>query len=71
MDLAVSIVGLGWLVVIPALLGLFAGRWLDARFGTGLTLRAALGLLGLVLGCLAAWRRVAHVRDEHEEGPRG
>jgi ATP synthase protein I len=59
LGLALSMVGLGWLVVIPALLGLFVGRWLDTRFGTGLTLRAGLGLLGLAFGCAAAWKRVA------------
>ena len=28
---------LGWLIVIPALLGVVLGRWLDTRFDTGIT----------------------------------
>jgi ATP synthase protein I len=52
---------LGWLVVIPTLVGAFVGRWLDRRLGTGVTLAAALLLLGLVIGCRLAWKRM------HEE----
>jgi ATP synthase protein I len=63
LGVALSVVGLGWLVVVPALLGIFAGRWLDLRFGTGVTFRAGLGLAGLVLGCVAAWRRISRRRE--------
>ena len=49
---------LGWLVVVPTVLGMFAGRWLDTRLGTGITLTAALLLLGLVFGCSLAWKRM-------------
>ena len=49
---------LGWTIVIPILIGIFGGRWLDQRLGTGITLTAALLLLGLVVGCWAAWRRM-------------
>ena len=59
LSVALSMMGLGWLVVIPTLAGVFIGRWLDLRFGTGLTLRAGLGFVGLILGCASAWRRVA------------
>ena len=47
---------LGWTIVTPALLGLFAGRWLDHRLGTGLFWTAPLMLAGLALGCWSAWR---------------
>ncbi len=47
---------LGWTIVIPGLLGLFLGRWLDHRFGTGIFWSAPLLLLGLALGCWSAWR---------------
>jgi ATP synthase protein I len=56
--LAAAITGLGWLVVVPAVAGFLAGRWLDARFGTGIVLSAGAGLVGLVFGAFAAWRRV-------------
>ena len=27
---------LGWIIVAPTLIGLFIGRWLDHKFGTGI-----------------------------------
>ncbi|WP_437842350.1 AtpZ/AtpI family protein [Sorangium sp. So ce1153] len=68
LGLALSLVGLGWLVVLPALLGLLVGSWLDARFRTGLVLRAGLGLLGLSLGCASAWRYVARQLRRGDRG---
>lgn len=47
---------LGWIIVTPMLLGLFAGRWLDQQFSTGLFWTAPLLFLGLALGCWSAWR---------------
>jgi len=47
---------LGWVVVVPTLLGIALGRWLDAHWHTGITFTAALLLLGLVLGGWSAWR---------------
>ena len=47
---------LGWIVVTPMLIGAFAGRWLDARFGTGLFWTAPLLMFGAALGCWSAWK---------------
>jgi ATP synthase protein I len=47
---------LGWIIVIPALTGLFVGRWLDHKLGTGIFWSAPLLLLGVVLGFWSAWR---------------
>lgn len=47
---------LGWIVVTPALVGLFGGRWLDRHFATGIFYTAALLLLGVTLGFWSAWR---------------
>lgn len=49
---------LGWLVVIPTLIGTFAGRWLDERFGTGIFWSSSLMFAGLVIGCYLAWQRM-------------
>jgi ATP synthase protein I len=49
---------LGWLVVVPALAGIFLGQWLDRREGTGLTFTAALLVAGVVLGAALAWQRM-------------
>lgn len=47
---------LGWMIVVPTLLGIFFGRWLDERFGTELTWTGALLMVGLVFGFWSAWR---------------
>ena len=53
---------LGWLVIAPTLLGLFAGRWLDARLGTGIFWTGALLVAGVGVGCWLAWNRMAQER---------
>ena len=50
---------LGWLIVVPALLGALGGHLLDHHAGTGVTFTLALILAGVVLGCWLAW---SHVR---------
>jgi len=47
---------LGWIIVVPMLVGVFAGRWLDRSFHSGLFWTAPLLMLGAVLGCWSAWR---------------
>ncbi len=49
---------LGWIVVVPTLLGAFAGHWLDARFGSGVFWTAPLLMAGLALGCWSGWKWV-------------
>lgn len=49
---------LGWLVVIPTLVGILIGRWLDRLWETGIMWTAALLFVGLVVGCSLAWRRI-------------
>ncbi|MGB7101326.1 MAG: AtpZ/AtpI family protein [Xanthobacteraceae bacterium] len=47
---------LGWIIVTPTLIGLFVGRWLDHKFGTGIFWSAPLLLVGVVIGYWSAWR---------------
>jgi ATP synthase protein I len=47
---------LGWIVVTPMLIGIFAGRWLDVRFHSGLFWTAPLLMVGAALGCWSAWK---------------
>lgn len=47
---------LGWIIVTPALAGLFAGRWLDRHFAMGIFWTAALLVVGVALGFWSAWR---------------
>jgi len=47
---------LGWIIVIPALVGLFIGRLIDRALGSGIFWTAPLLLAGLALGCWSAWK---------------
>jgi ATP synthase protein I len=47
---------LGWIIVVPMLIGIFAGRWLDHAFNSGLFWTGPLLMLGLALGCWSAWK---------------
>lgn len=49
---------IGWTLVIPALLGVYAGRALDRRFGSGIFWTLGLLVAGIVLGCVLAWQRL-------------
>ncbi|HUZ74186.1 MAG TPA: AtpZ/AtpI family protein [Stellaceae bacterium] len=49
---------LGWTIVTPTLLGIFAGRWLDRVFETGVFWTLGLLVAGLALGCTLAWKRI-------------
>ncbi|MBN2907388.1 MAG: AtpZ/AtpI family protein [Rhodobacteraceae bacterium] len=47
---------LGWIFVVPTLAGLFFGRWLDAKFATGIFWSAPLMMVGLCIGAWTAWK---------------
>lgn len=49
---------LGWSIVAPTLVGIFAGRWLDRRFESGIFWTLGLLVAGLTLGCMLAWKRM-------------
>ncbi len=53
----------GWMVVLPTLLGAFAGRWIDSRAATGVFWTLSLLFTGVVLGCATAWRHVHRELD--------
>ncbi|MHC4249690.1 MAG: AtpZ/AtpI family protein [Planctomycetota bacterium] len=48
----------GWSVVLPMVVGLFVGRWIDRRYETGYAWTIGLLLFGLFMGCLNAWRSI-------------
>jgi ATP synthase protein I len=47
---------LGWTIVVPTLLALLLGRWLDRLLGTGILLTAALIMIGAAVGFWSAWK---------------
>jgi ATP synthase protein I len=52
---------LGWTIVTPTLIGVFAGRWLDRQFGSGIFWTLGLLVLGLAVGCALAWKRMHQI----------
>jgi ATP synthase protein I len=53
----------GWMVSLPAVLGALLGRWLDARFASGVFWTLSLLAAGLALGCGSAWHRARRDLD--------
>jgi ATP synthase protein I len=49
---------LGWTIVTPMLIGIFAGRWLDRIFDSRIFWTLGLLVAGLALGCSLAWKRI-------------
>ncbi len=49
---------LGWIIVTPMLIGIFAGRWLDRTFHSGIFWTAPLLMAGAALGAWSAWKWV-------------
>jgi len=59
----------GWLVVIPILLGIYLGRWIDQWAHTGIFWTATFTLLGACVGSYLGWRRIQHERQPPAGGP--
>ena len=47
---------LGWTIVVPTLLGLVLGRWLDQEFGSGVFFSAPFIMIGAAIGFWSAWK---------------
>ncbi|MEB3226461.1 MAG: AtpZ/AtpI family protein [Synechococcus sp.] len=45
----------GWSVMVPTLLGIFLGVWLDRRFPSPYSWTLTGLFLGIILGCWNAW----------------
>ncbi len=50
---------IGWSVSVPAALGVLIGRWIDGRADSGSVFTIFCLIIGLVLGCVTAWRMVS------------
>jgi ATP synthase protein I len=48
----------GWPIVIATVGGAFAGRWLDARWETGIRYTVMLLVVGAIAGVVIAWQLV-------------
>jgi ATP synthase protein I len=61
----------GWSVVVPTLIGVALGVWVDNHRPSQYSWTLMLMLIGLLIGCLNAWhwvsREVMALRDEQED----
>ena len=61
----------GWSVALPTLLGIALGVWIDNHFPSRYSWTLMLLIIGLLVGCLTAWRWMAkeyrEIRKEQEE----
>jgi ATP synthase protein I len=57
---------IGLSLVIPPVLGYFAGRWLDGRFGT----EPVISMIGLVVGIVLGFMEMVHILHQIEREER-
>ncbi len=50
---------IGWSVVVPTLIGVALGRWLDQAYPMDFSWTLILLEAGLILGCINAWHWIA------------
>lgn len=46
---------IGWSIVIPTLLGIALGTWIDKTYSSGYSWTLMLLFIGLLIGCANAW----------------
>ena len=57
---SVGVMGtIGWSVSVPMVLGIFLGRWIDRQLDSSHVFTIFCLLLGMIMGCVTAWRIVA------------
>ncbi len=57
----------GWAVMIPTLIGVAVGVWIDSRWPGHISWTLIFMFVGVVLGCLNAWYWVSKERQKIEE----
>jgi ATP synthase protein I len=62
---AVALVGfVGWSVVLPMLIGVAAGLWIDNRWPSRYSWTLMLLVAGLAVGCTNAWNRIRQAEKD-------
>jgi ATP synthase protein I len=46
----------GWSVVVPTIVGILLGQWLDTHYLQSFSWTLSLLIVGLLAGCLMAWK---------------
>jgi len=61
----VGLMGLiGWSVVLPMLVGIAIGTWIDHKWPTRFSFTLMLLVAGLAAGCWNAWKRIKEEKDQ-------
>ena len=55
---------IGWSVTIPTLAGIALGLWIDKRWPSQISWTLTFMFVGVVLGCLNAWRWIVEERRD-------
>ena len=55
----------GWSVIVPTLLGIVLGIWIDRRFPSPYSWTLMLLFVGVVLGCWNAWYWIQREQERH------
>ena len=58
---------LGWAIVLPTLLGLALGHWLDRTFGTRVFFSAPFLMIGAAVGFWSAWKWMHRQQRGHDD----
>jgi ATP synthase protein I len=58
---------IGWSVTVPTLIGAALGLWVDKHYPSTYSWTLMIILMGLIIGCLNAWRWVASEYKEMQE----
>ena len=49
---------IGWLIMVPTVLGIFIGRWLDEWAESGIFWTGGCIIIGVSVGSMLAWKRL-------------
>ncbi len=55
---------IGWSVMIPTIAGIALGIWIDKSWPSQVSWTLTLMFMGIVLGCLNAWRWIGEERQD-------
>jgi len=58
---------IGWAVMIPTIIGIAIGVWMDTRYQGGISWTLTFLFIGITLGCLNAWYWIVRERKKIEK----